>query len=937
MRKRSLTIVLAWFFIAISCLASTSDNTQVPVDKDLRYGTLANGLTYYIKHNSEPAKRAEFHLAQKVGSMNEEENERGLAHFLEHMAFNGSEHFPNLDMLMYLQNNGMVYGRDINAFTSFDETVYRVTNVNTSRTALLDSVLIVLRDWSCGLTLDDKAIDKERGIIEEEWRSRSGADMRMYEKVLPVLYKGSRYADRMPIGLMSIVKNFKSDQLREYYHKWYRPDLQGLIIVGDFDADSMEQKVIKTFGNIKMPANAPKRIYYDVPDHQGINYALYKDKEASGSSVYIFFQHDVVPKAERNTMGQVRKDVIKSVAQMLLAQRFQELVQNPATPYQYAYCYDDKLYISSTKDAFILIADAKEGKTRESLDALLTEAQRLKLHGFTQSELDRAKISYDAQLQNVLTEKDKHENSAYANEYISHFTDGGYIPGIEYEVKTDREYLKDINLDSINNYIGSSIKENNVSIIISGPDKDSIPYPDETTVKADFGKILASKVDAYVDKTNNAPLLAKLPKKGKITSETYNDATGVTTLKLSNGATVLLKPTTFKNDEIQIDATSVGGQWAYKGKYPIEMRTMSSIIEYSALGGFTQNDLIKKLADKNISLNFDLNDPTEQFTGASVKKDLETLFQLTYMYFTDVRKDPEAFNALKSRLKSTASQARNNPEMILSDSIQQTLYKRNPLYKTMTTAEIDKINYDKVLKLYRERVANAGDYTFSLVGNFNVDSIKPYIEQYIASLPDKGVREKTTYVAPMAKGNVSNRFKMPMGTPKTTVYVALIGDKKYTVRDEFIMNLLSQVMNIAYMMTMREKESGTYGVASQGTVYRYNNKWMFIYEFSTNAQEQDKLMKIASDELKKMLDNGTTDEVFTKIISQTKIERENNLRDNSYWLTILRNLGLGVDVYTGFDKMINDLTLDQFNAYIHELKANDRIEIIMEGVPANNK
>ena len=928
--KYYFTLLLA----ALCCTAAyAAADEQFPIDTAIRHGVLPNGLTYYVMHNEEPKNRAEFHIAQKVGSILEEENQRGLAHFLEHMAFNGTKHFPGKTMLEYLQNNGMRFGADINAYTGFDETVYRVSNVPTDNEALLDSTLLILYDWACGISLDGEEIDKERGVIQEEWRSRNDATWRMYEAVVPAIFHDSRYADRMPIGTMDVVMNFKHDELRDYYHRWYRPDQQGIIVVGDFDADAMEKKVIDLFGQIKMPENAPERTYFPVPDHKGIDYAMHADPEASMTLIYLFFQHPQVPRNDRNTRAYLRRDIVNILSTTMLYARFNELAQNPEAPFSYAVGQDAQFFISATKDAYTLIAMAKEGKNIEAFQALLTEAQRLNLHGFTAGELERAKADVKAALEKNYAERDNRKSQALAESIINTFTKGGYMPGIEIETQEALQMLPTITVDEVSKFIEDAISEDNVSLIISGPQKEGISYPSKEEITATFDAVLSQDIPAYVDETLSQPLISSLAPAGKIVKESRDEALGVTTWTLSNGATVRLMPTDFKNDEINMSAVSIGGLWSYGGQSSPEIKLMSDVIGASALGNFTQTDLDKYLAGKYVSLGFSLNSETENISGNCVKKDLETMLQINYEMFTDVNKDQQAFDALKSRLKSQISLMKNNPSYIFRDSIYATLYAHNPLLKSITTDDLEALDYDKCLALYRQRMADAGDFTFSFVGSFDIDSIRPLVEKYIASLPDNGNREKISYTIECTDGNVANYFDRAMMSPKTSVYANFTGDMPYSVENDLMINMLGDIMRIRYTESLREEEGGTYGAGVDAHLSMFNGEWTISYQFATNAQQRDKLIEIADKELANVINNGASEADFNKVKEAAIKQHENNLRTNGYWMSVLNDLALGKDSYTGFEEKLRNLSLDEFNAFIKQLDiTTNHATVVMTGV-----
>lgn len=936
MRKLSILFSLMMaFFMALPVIAQEAENPMMqplPIDQNVRYGVLPNGLTYYVRHNEEPKNRAEFHIAQKVGSILEEDNQRGLAHFLEHMAFNGLQHFPGKSMLEYFQNIGLTFGGDINAYTGFDQTVYRLSNVPTEREAVLDSALLVLHDWSCAITLDEKEIDAERGVIHEEWRTRGDASMRLYEAVLPIIFKDSKYAYRMPIGTMDVVMNFKPQELRDYYHRWYRPDQQAIVVIGDFDAEKMEQKVKDLFSPIKMPENPATREYFPVPDHKGIDYALYTDPESPNSLIYLFFQHEVFPREYKNTLMFAAQEMVSKLTSTMFNSRLSEITQDPAAPLAYAVNYDGNFFIAQTKDAFTFIGVAKEGKSLETYKTLLTEAQRVNLHGFTQGELDRAKAELKQQMETAYNERDKHKSHSYAQEYINHFTDGGYIPGIEVEYQLALAMLPQIDLNTVNEFAKQAISEDNVSLIISGPKKEGAVYPSKEQVEENFKTILSSQVEAYVDNVSTEPLLATEPTPGKIVSESTDAATGITTMKLSNGATVLLKPTDFKNDEINMEAISFGGYSVFNGKFSPDIMFFDNAVGCSALGTYTTTALEKYLAGKKASVNFSISDAYETVSGSSSVKDFETMLQMNYLLFTDVRKDEKTFEAQRSSLISSLKMMGNNPRFVFSDSINATMWLHNPLKMNPRIEDVEAVNYDNCLKIYRERVANAGDYTFSFVGKFDIAEIRPMIEKYIASLPDNGVREKYGYRQPAAKGKVENKFTLPMENPKVSVRYELSGETKFSLKARTMFNFLSEVMDIVYTRTIREEEGGTYGVGTGSYLSYIDNKYKFIFQFDTNVEKSQQLTDRAVKELKQVVTKGAEAADFQKVKEAAIKQYQNQLRENSYWMSVLTNKAIGLDSYTGMADILSNITLKEFNTYMKKnLKFNNNATIMMIG------
>ena len=726
-------LVLA--FLAVAQWVSAQQAPQMealPIDPNVRYGVLDNGLTYYVRHNETPKNRAEFHIAQKVGSILENEDQRGLAHFLEHMAFNGTEHFPGKTMLNYLENNGIKFGVDLNAYTGFDETVYRISNVPTQNQNLVDSCLLVLYDWACAISLNDKDIDEERGVIHEEWRTRADANWRTWEATVPVMFAGSQYANRMPIGTMEVVMNFPYQALRDYYHKWYRPDQQGIIVIGDFDADKMEAQIKELFGKIKMPENAAERVYYPVPDNKEPIFAFHKDKEAAYTRVDIYMKHDPMPREMRGTINGAITDYMNGVIGIMFNDRITEITQKPDAPFIAGAIFDGDFFVSKTKSAFTLIAVGKDNGAIDAIKGIIREAERIDRFGFTASEYDRARATMLSNYENLYNERNNRKNVDYAEEYIRHFIDGGYIPGIEMEYNLIKQMSPAITVDMVNQYVKSLISEENMVISLTGPDKEGVTYPDKDQVLAAIKEVEAEEVAPYVDKVSNEPLISKEPAAGKVTKSAAGKKFGTTEWTLSNGAKVVLKPTDFKGDEITMLAVSKGGYSLYNTNDPAlarDLKSLNEIVELGGLGQFGKTDLMKALAGKKVSSSFSMGGAQESVFASCATKDLETMMQLVYLTFTDLHRDDEAFAAWKEQAKAALVNYANTPQYIFSDSLSATLYDHNPLRRQLKAEDIDQISYDRILQIAKERLANAADYTFIFVGNFDTDSLKPYVEK----------------------------------------------------------------------------------------------------------------------------------------------------------------------------------------------------------------
>ena len=908
---------------------------ELPLDPELRIGRLENGMTYYIRHNEQPKGRAEFWLVQNTGSLVEEDDERGLAHFIEHIAFQGTRNFPGIDMVDILQNNGVSYGRDINASTGFDDTRFQLSNVPTGRVELLDTVLLMLKDLSCELNFEERAIEEERGVIQEEWRIHADQTMRLYENTLPILLSGSRYAYRIPIGDMSVIRNVTRGKLLSFYHRWYCPQRQAVVIVGDFDADRMEDMVRQTMGKLPKRENAdPDAALSHVPDHQGVTYALHTDPEASNTMIYLMFEHRQMPLSLRNTHSFLNHNVVSTLLQEMLNRRLDELSRTSSSPIDYGMVYDRRMLVTRTRDALTLAVMAKEGRSLEALDTLVTQAVRAMQHGFTEGELDRAKRNVRAIYADYQAEASNRTNREYVDEYIDHYGNGGYVPGVVAESRMLIDEVEYISLDEVYAYLRSIVGKDNVSVLISGPQSlgGRSLYPTSRDVIAHFNRIMNTPQSPYIDMVAGEKLLEIEPIKGGIVNETYDEKTGITTMTLRNGATVRLKPTSFKNNEVLFNAFSLGGEWAYgEMAADVNVRLMDQVIEDCALGGHTINQLNRMLSGRQLGISFVLNDVNEQLTGGCQSADLETLLQLCYLYFTDVSLDEEAFQGVKTRVRSQLSQASYNPKMIYSDSIGSTIFQGNPVYRNLSPEEVDQLDGERVLELYRQRVANAGDYTFSIVGVFTVDEVRPFIKKYLASLPDNGNRE--TYGsgnrASMATGMVDNFFEVPMRNPKTSVYVSIMGDKAYSFDDEFMMDLVGDAVGTALLTYLRHEKHGTYDVASDGSLSIYHKRWMINYEFETSTTERDSMLIYADQAVNAIFNHGVSEDLFNKMKERVSHQHESALQTNEYWMHALKQRALGIDIIGGYDVLFPTLTVDLLNNYIAALRPHTRLRIVM--------
>ena len=937
MNVKAFKTLLVAAIVAFVMPAVAQENPMaqpLPIDAEVRYGVLDNGLTYYIRHNETPKNRAEFHIAQKVGSVLEEENQRGLAHFLEHMAFNGTGNFPGKNMLNYLEQNGIKFGVDINAYTGLDETVYRVSNVPTTNAGLMDSCLLVLHDWACDILLQEAEIDSERGVIHEEWRTRNNAQWRIMEKIIPVMFEGSQYANRLPIGTMEVVMNFPYQDLRDYYNKWYRPDNQAIIVVGDFDVNAMEARVKELFSHIEMPANAAERIYHEVPNNAEPIYVVGSDVEATSTDVDIYFKHDPLPREYRGTMIGVVQEYISTMASLMLRNRFAEISNMPNAPFNSASCYDSKFFgLASTKDAFTLSANVKEGKVIEGLQGVVREAERAARYGFTASEYDRAKADYISYYESLYNERNNRRSMQFANEYIRHYIDGGYIPGIELEFQLIQGLAPQIPVEAINQYMAEAITDENIVICVTGPEKEGVTYPTAQEAVVAIKAVQAEEITAYVDEVSNEPLISKELTPGRVIAELDGSFPGTTEWILSNGIKVVLKQTNFKDDEIMMNATSYGGKSKYTAEDAATLKVFPYLHSVGGLGNFSSTNLRKALAGKNANAGLSLGTYSEQVYANCAVKDLETMLQLVYLTFTDIRKDEEVYNVNKEQYMSMYANNASNPQFIYSDSLRSTMYAHNPMMSMVKAEDFENASYDRMLAIAKERTANAADFTFNFVGSFDLEVLRPLVEKYIATLPTCTCRESVTPVEHFAKGENLNHFTIPMENPAASVYVIYSGTSKYTMRKGIMMDIFSQIMDIVYTETIREQEGGTYGVGTSSDISHMNNEWMFLFGFDTNVEKQEYLKNRAKEELMKVVVNGVREEDFYKVKEYMLKQYDNNQRENSYWMGVLSNRVFNNNTEIGYRKALESVSPSELNTFLRSLFIDNEnlVEVVMCG------
>lgn len=937
MKHRHILVsgLLLWIVAAFGLMAQQPTLQPLPIDPKVKYGKLDNGLTYYIRHNAQPKERADFFIAQNVGSILEDENQRGLAHFLEHMAFDGTKNFPNNSMDEYTESIGMRGGENFNAYTSFDETVYMIMNAPVTRPSVVDSCLLILHDWSGFIALTDSGITKERGVIREEWRTRQDAQARLWEQQLPKMFPDNKYAHRMPIGTIDVINNFKPEELRAYYHKWYRPDLQAIVIVGDVDVDAVEAAIKKIFADIPKPVNPDVREYITVEDNVEPLVSIARDKEASNLILSIFYKHDKMPKEMYATAAGLVKDYMSAIATTIVNERLNEMLQKANPPFVAAQAADGDFMIAKTKEAWTMAALVKEGEIDQALKALVTETERVRQYGFTASEYDRARINVLKQYETMYNDRDKQKNRTYTNEYVRHFTDGGYIPGIETEYTLLSQIAPNIPVEQINEYVKSLIGDHNIVISLTGPEKEGIQYPTEPQLLNDFIQAQQIPVEPYKETVSNEPLISKLPVPGRITETKVDPLFGATVLTLSNGVKVVLKQTEFKKDEIIMTATRPGGSTLFGKKDIDNLKIFNDVIEIGGLGNFSATDLTKVLAGKRVSCSPSLGLNTENLNGSCAPSDLKSLFELIYLSLTAPRSDQEAYTSFEGRIKAQLKNLELNPMVAFSDSLTQSIYGNNPRAARLNEADFKNISYPRIMEMYKERFGDASGYVFTFVGNIDMESIRPYIEQYLAALPaDQKIQEANPNVVPaIRKGDYTNIFKRQMEVPKATVANFWSGQMEYSLENILTITLLKQILDLVYMEKVREAEGGTYGVRTSAQISAFPEGQTFLQAYyDTDPDKREKMNTIIRDELNNIANAGPRAEDFKKSQDNILKRHAENLQENSYWLNTLDTYYFrGFNGETKYVEILNGITPATIKTFAKKLlEQGNRIEVVME-------
>ena len=932
MKKFFLSIVL----LAAGIMGAQAQMEQkVPVDENVRIGHLDNGLTYYIRHNELPKQRAEFHIAQAVGAILEEDDQNGLAHFLEHMCFNGTEHFPGKGIINYFESIGVSFGYNINAYTSLDQTVYRLSEVPTYREGIIDSALLVMHDWSCAVSLLAEEIDNERGVIREEWRTGADANRRMWKESQRLMFPGSQYAKRDVIGDTAVINNFSYEALRSYYKKWYGPDLQAIIVVGDINVDEIEQKIKNLWGNVPARANRGERPYYSVEDNKEPIVAIVKDAEAQQGRIRIVYKHEQIPaQLKGSIMEYVNNLALSLIVQMMDNRMAEDAMKSDACFLGGGVYYSELVKL---KDAFNGIVVPKEGQEREAWHYLLTQMEKMRRYGFTNDELERAKTETLAQYEKAYNERSATRNISYVDEYIDNFLYQEMIPGIEWEYAFVKQVMPAISLEQINQIALQLVTNENIIVNFQVADKPEVQLPTEEQIINSIRGMEHLDIERPVEKEVITELVKKGPKAGKVVKEKYNEALGTTEWTLKNGVRVIFKPTEFKKDEILMEAYAPGGFSLVETADLPSAHLATDAVQMSGIGDFSYTDLQRALTGKVVSAYPSINAYSHSMEGSSCIKDFETLLQLNYLHFTAVRKDEDAFKTLLSFLDQQLTNKEKNPKAIWRDSITMMASNYSDRTVLINRENMEKLNYDRSLQIFQQLFSNPRNFTFTFTGNIdpNDKQTRALIEKWIGGMKtkkdtdtwkDRGVR------APL--GENKNYFTRDMQTKTASNRIQYTSyDFPYTMENVIVADLVGRILSTRYLESIREREGGSYGV---GCAAWMNSKpvptTILVMQFDTDPEKQAKLMQIIHQEVQEIIANGPLATDLQKEKESMLKDFKEDLETNGWWYnTALPNYyHLGINMIADYEKAVQAVDGAKIQQFLKKLVASGNVfEVVM--------
>jgi len=902
----SMVLLITW---GVSSMAQVDPMQPLPNDESVRHGVLENGMTYYIKANQEPKERGSFYIIQNVGALLEEDHQNGLAHFLEHMAFNGTKHFPGKGVIDFLERHGVAFGENINAYTAQNQTVYNLTDVPVNKPGIIDTSLLILNDWSNYLLLTEEEIDLERGVIKEEWRTRNSAGYRMFKASMPYLYPNSKFAERDVIGDMEVVENFEYDALRDFYHKWYRTDLQAIAMVGDFDAEEMEKKVVALFSKIPPVENAPERPFYEIPEHDPV-FGLVTDKEADQTTIIYLIRHRMSEHGPENFMDH-REDYLRQLFGDMMSQRIQELLQEGEPPFIMGFInYSDS---ERGYEELSVVLLPNPNQEAQGFTALLTELERVKRYGFTPGELERAKAEILTRWEKHYKERDKISNEAYVNDYVDHYLEGDAYLSAETGYMLVQAILPTISLEDFNDHLEKWITEKNQVFLVQGPEGEEFEHMTEAVSKEIFKQVTMAEIEPYEDAVLAESLVSEEPNPADIVVTKDPVVLDAIEWTLDNGARVIYRHADFEKDQIQLRGYSKGGSSLYTDEYVPTSDMLTNLMGFHGVGEFDAMGLQKMLSGKNVSLQLSLTSLSEGMNGSASPKDMEALMQLVYLSFVEPRFDLEAHQAIMARYEAFIENMQNNPQKIMSDSLQMILTDYHPRTRVMNQEFLADIDFDKIQEVYKDRYADASDYLFVIVGNMEAEEVKMLSQRYIGAIPDLEREEswidRKVYEP---QGKVEKVIPMEMETPKASVNIVINKEMEYNPYHRMVGRVIEGILTLRYDETIREEEGGTYGVGLRADLRRWPvEKANLRIMFDCDPDRYVELKSIAFEELEKLAEDGPTEEDLSKTVENILKDREESKEHNAYYLNNIYSYyvhGINFDDPANFEEIVKSLT-----------------------------
>ena len=933
---RSLLILVTLLLVSVKLPAQVDLTKPAPVDPGIRTGKLSNGLTYFIRNNKEPEKRASFYIIQNVGAILENDDQNGLAHFLEHMAFNGTEHFPDKGIISSLEKHGVAFGTNINAFTGFDETVYNLSDVPVDAPGLVDSCLLILHDWSHYLTLSDKEIDLERGVISEEWRTSKNASRRMIFEVIPVILKGSKYAERDIIGNIDIIKNFSYNTLRDYYHKWYRPDLQAIAIVGDINVDAVENKIKTLFSTIPAPVNPAARNFEEVPYHKETNFVLAQDKEAPQTSVSIVVIHKAVP-AENKNLKYIRDSHIISLMNSMINTRINELLQKENPPFVSGYVTFDGYYARGY-DAFSITATARKNEEAKALEAIYAEAERARKFGFTKGELDRAKAKMISDIENRYKQKDKINNDTYEGDIQGYYLTGEPLTSIDFDYEFIKQVIDGITPEETSAKFKEVMLDENRTIVIQGLEGADIKHLTEPEALDILTSVKNSQLTPYEDKALGASLIKEDLKGSKIIKTVPLPQFDAVEWTLENNSKVIYRRANYEKDNVILSAFSFGGISKLDNNLVLPANLISVIVPMYGAGDYDNVTLQKMLAGKKATVTPGLSETAESINGSSTPKDFETMMQLLYLRFARPRFDQVAHQAIMGRFAGMLGNMEKDPNKIKSDSISMITTGYNPRTPLLNKESINKITLDDIKKIYTDRFNAADEFTFFIVGNIGKDTVMPMVEKYIGSLPVAGRKE--TWIdrkVEQPKGKIIREISLPLTIPKSTIFISFAEGMKYNPYNYLGLEVIQGILDIVFTEKVREDKGGTYGVSiSLSEQKRPTELAEGMITFDCDPSRANELKAIIYNQLDTIMIKGPSQVNHDKAVSNLLKTREENKMHNSYWSSILTryySYGINSNDPANYENILKSYKIKDIKKIAGEMfKKADVVDLIFKPV-----